>query len=199
MIQRRLLVLITMALLASFGCGGSGTSTVHPPQQQNVKPAPPDSGEQAQRNVLRVTLPVWSSLAAGAEFDIVLSARCVDELFQGSGRLAYDGSVVRPVSCTRGAALPADNIIAAKLDTPLAASAAPDGLSGVVPFAFTGLPDTPGCGRCNGELLRLRFKLLAKPGARQPVQLLNTPEYLQLRGTQGQRLSFDLSTEAVAP
>lgn len=142
-------------------------------------------------------MPGLSGLATGAEFDIILSAHFAAELFQGSGRLAYDSAVVQPVSAKRGA-IPADNVFVAKLDAPPAASTADDGLDGVVPFAFTALPGTAGFGSHAGELLRVRFKLLAPPGARYPVALLNNPEYLQLRGPQGQRLSFDLSTEVAS-
>jgi hypothetical protein len=199
--QRRLSVLFSLVLLACLGCGGGGTNSVSPAQQSAAKPAPstPDSGATPQRNVLRVVTPTLKGLKTGAEFDAVLSARCVDELYQGSGRFAYDSSIVRPVSASRGAAIPAGNIVVTKLDAPLGTAAAQGGLDGNIPFAFTGLPDAPGCGRCDGELIRLRFRLIAPPGGQAPVQLINDPQYLQLRGTQGQRLSFDLSTEVAAP
>lgn len=201
MIQRRLLQLLSAALLVCTGCGGTGTGAAHPPQRPDAGPAPasPVTRIEAQRNTLQLKLPAWSRLAAGAEFEVTLSVSSVDELYQGSGRLAYATSLVQPVACSRGALLPAQNILSVKLDVAPGAATGLAGMDGIVPFAFSGMPGVPGCGRGAGELLRLRFKLLAQPGTRMPVQLVNSPEYLQLRGTTGQRLSFDLSTEVVEP
>ena len=49
-----------------------------------------------------------------------------------------------------------------------------------------------------GELLRVRFKLLAKPQRGAAVRLQNDMEYLQLRNAQGRRLSFDFASEEVS-
>lgn len=200
MIRQLMLFLSACTLLALISCaGGSSALSIDP--NANHPPAPgnsaPDVQDQSSRNTLSVRMPEISQLAAGAEFEVILSAQFNSELYQGSGRLAYNRQAIRPISAKRGA-IPAGNVFAAKLDSPPATSQEYAGLDGIVPFAFTALPGRAGFGSNSGELLRVRFKLLASPGVQYPVALVNTPEYLQLRDAQGQRLSFDLSTE-VAP
>jgi hypothetical protein len=195
-----LLVLSVCVLLALIGCsGGSSALSIAPKTnpQQTPDATSPDAVVQTARNALNVRLPELSRLAVGAQFDVILSAQFKTGLFQGSGRLAYDSRVVQPVSAIRGALLN-DNLFVAKLDTHPANSTAAGGLDGVVPFAFTGLPGSPGFTPDSAELLRVRFKLLAVPAASYPVALINDPQYLQLRNPQGQRLSFDLNTEVVS-
>lgn len=188
-------------LLALIGCtGGSSALSIAPKTnpQQTPDATSPDAVGKTARNALYVHLPELSRLAVGAHFDVILSAQFKAGLFQGSGRLAYDSRVVQPVSASRGA-IPGDNIFVAKLNSPPASNpATAGGLDGVVPFAFTGLPGTAGFAPDSAELLRVRFKLLAVPAAHYPVALINDPQYLQLRNPQGQRLSFDLSTEVVS-
>jgi hypothetical protein len=194
------LILSACALLALISCGSGSSALPIAPQadpQQAPGAAAPNAPIQSPRNSLNVRMPVLTALNPGAEFDVILSAQFQTELYQGCGRLAYDSKVVRPVSAQRGA-IPTNNVFVAKLNAPPVASVTAGGLDGVVPFAFTGLPGTAGFGSGPGELLRVRFKLLTAPGARYPISLLNVPEYLQLRGTQGQRLSFDLDTEVAS-
>jgi hypothetical protein len=154
------------------------------------------------RNTLRASLPALAGKQPGAEFDFVLSTSFTEPLYQGSGRVLFDPGVMRPVAVMRGQALPADFIFAAKLD---AAPVASDGLSGlpgtagVVPYAFTGLPGGSGQAVAQGELLRIRFRLLQRPGAQSAVRLLNNASYLQFREPTGNRLSFDLQTEVAGP
>lgn len=143
-------------------------------------------------------MPPLSQLAAGTEFEFNIRVACTDPLYQGSGRVLYDPAIMQPVAAVRGSAIPAGFIFSAKLD---ASSVASDGLSGlpalagVVPYAFTGLPDAPGQTAGAGELLRLKFRLLRQAGPETAVRLLNNAAYLQLRGPKGNRLAFDLQSE----
>jgi hypothetical protein len=143
-------------------------------------------------------MPALLSLSAGAEFEYSVSANCTDELYQGCGRVQYDPTLMQPVSALRGQALPAGYLFTAKLDAVIAASDGQPGLpalAAVIPFAFTGLPGSPSRNITAGELFRLRFRLLRTPDADSAVRLLNTAQYLQLRGTKGDRLAFDLASE----
>jgi hypothetical protein len=198
--RRALLVLLAISLLAYIGCGGGANSALRP-----SPPAIPDSPQASQpdtqtppakRNMLEVAVPALAALQPGAEFDYVLSAHFVEVLYQGSGRIIYDSAVVQPVSVKRGSAIPQASIFSAKLNTPPMKTAT--GETSFIPFAFTGLPGSRGCGECDAELLRVRFKLLNSASTASPVSLLNEPEFLQVRGMDGARLSFDLSTEVVS-
>ncbi len=202
---RRALPLACVVLLAFCpGCGGPATTApaVSPLQPGLGSTPATESGKTAPaQNILSTRMPALQRLKAGAELEFSISARCTDELYQGCGRVQYDPAIMQPVAAVRGPALPAGYLFAAKLDAAPAASAAPSGLpalSGSVPFAFTGLPTGTVQHATAGELCRVRFRLLRDPGAQAVVRLLNTPEYLQLRGPRGNRIAFDLESEVTA-
>ena len=160
--------------------------------------APPEAGAgggAASRNVLSVSMPALALLQTGAEFDVVLRVRFAEALYQGCGRVAYDSAVLKPVTVTRGTAIPAGDVFVAKLDAGQLAGGATSGQDAVVPFAFTGLNGAGCVAKASGELLRIRFRLIAASSAQYPLRLLNDPSFLQLREPSGQRLSFDLSEE----
>jgi hypothetical protein len=140
-------------------------------------------------------MPALALLQTGAEFDVVLRVRFAEALYQGCGRVVYDSAVLRPVSVTRGGVIPAGDVFVAKLDAGQLAGGATDGQDAVVPFAFTGLNGAGCVATADGELLRLRFRMIAASPAQSPLRLLNDPSFLQLRGPGGQRLSFDLCEE----
>lgn len=189
-------ILLCAAVLSGCGPRQAGPSPALQPAPQ-APPAGPGVLPATERNTLSVSLPPLSKLAVGAEFDYVLSADMVDALYQGSGRVLYDSRCLKPVSATWGSLAPRAGVCVAKLDH--AISAVPAGnLNGVVPYAFTGLPGQGGTAPGSGELLRLRFKLTGAVRESIALRLQNDPACLQLRDSQGRRLSFDLSEEASA-
>lgn len=181
-----------------IGCGPRGGGPVAPLQPSAPQVSPPAAMPGlAQRNVLQVVFPPLAALTPGAEFDFIVSASMTDALYQGSGRVLYDGRVLRPIAAQWGALAPAHGVRVAKLDAGPGAGGSLE-LDCVVPFAFTALPGQSAAAPGQGELLRLRFKLIGVPGAAPALRLLNDPACLQLRNAQGQRLSFDLSEEVSA-
>jgi hypothetical protein len=191
------MTLIALAALALAGCGTASRSGGLPSDGlAGPGAAPRQEAPAGAGNALSARMPALATFTPGTEFDYVLSARFADELFQGSGRIAYDSAVVRPVEVLRGEMLPPSDIFVARLDAPPVPLAG-GGLSNIVPFAFTGLPGSAGSGKCDGELLRVRFRVITAAGEGIAVRLINEPEYLQMRGLQGQRLGFDLNTEEV--
>lgn len=190
----RRLILGTLALLVlcAPGCGGQGhsNSTVN-------DPAAPETAAPLEHNRLTLSLPALGTLAAGAEFDAVLEGAFTEELFQGSGRLIYDSSVLQPVASQRGAFIPAGDIFVARDNIAPGTLPGEGSLDGVIPFAFTGRPGESGIAPGSGELLRVRFKLLAPAAGATRLRLMNNAEYLQLRDNTGRRLAFDLATEEV--
>lgn len=199
----RLMPLALVLLIAlSPGCGGRTAQPAPAPPNIPEAQTPSDGGAgQTSRNLLSTSMPELVGLSTGAEFEFVIRANCTDALYQGSGRVLYDPALMRPVAAVRGAALPAGFLFSAKLDAaPVASDGAPGlpSMAGVVPYAFTGLPDAPGQVASTGELFRLRFRLLRQASPDAAVRLLNNAEYLQLRGPAGNRLPFDLHAE-VAP
>jgi hypothetical protein len=200
-IWRLLPLALTLLLAAAIGCGEKAALTAPP------SPTPPgtelpsgnDAG-QLNRNLLSTSMPALAGLSTGAEFEFVISVKCTDPLYQGSGRVLYDPAVMQPVAAMRGSAIPAGFLFSAKLDAATVASNGLSGLppvAGMVPYAFTGLPDAPGR-VASGELCRVRLRLLRPAGPDSAVRLLNNASYLQLRGPAGNRLAFDLHAE-VAP
>lgn len=188
-------------LLCAMVLSGCGPRTATPiPALKSAPPTPaaePGAQPAARRNVLSATLPPLGRLVVGAEFDYVLSADMVEALFQGSGRVLYDSRSVRPIAAAWGPLAPPSGVRVAKLDA--AAAATPmGGLDGVAPFAFTALPGQGSVVPGQGEILRLRFKLIGKVRDGAAIRLQNDPAYLQLRDSQGRRLSFDLSEEVSA-
>jgi len=187
--MRRILLWILVAcVVAAPGCGGGGrnlTPRIAPTASGTVETAPPEEGTP-QRNSLTVVTPPLSSLTPGAEFDFILRGAFCEELYQSSGRILYDPAVVEPVRVSRGALMPSGFVFMAKLDEP-----------GLVPYAFTALPGDSGIAPGRGELLRVRFRLLAEPPRGFRLRLLNDAAYLQLRDSRGGRLSFDLASEVV--
>jgi hypothetical protein len=167
-----------------------------------------DGGGGGARNVLATRVPSTQGLAAGAEFELVVSVELAGALYQGSGRVLYDSRAVQPVGASRGALIPPGAVFVAKLDAPAGmaggassatgvSGAGGTRLDGVVPYAFTALPGQAAIPPGSGELVRLRFRLLA-PCSACPVRLLNDPAYLQLRDSAGRRLAFDLREEVAA-
>jgi hypothetical protein len=196
----RLMPLACVLLLAlSPGCGGKA-APLSLPVPTPAAPQPPagDGVEQPGRNLLSTSMPALTGLSAGAGFEFVIRVKCTDTLYQGSGRVLYDPGLLQPVAVVRGQAIPASFLFSSKLD---AAPVTSDGMSGlpplagVVPFAFTGLPDAPGQAATAGELCRIKFRLLRQAGSSSTVRLLNDAAYLQLRGPTGNRLAFDLQAE----
>jgi len=171
-------------LAALGGCGGGGQHVM--PPVETVAPANQPAGDQQapQRNVLTASLPSLSQLAPGSEFDYVLNAELTEELYQMSGRIAFDPAVVRPVDCEFGALIPADAVRMSRMDLP-----------DTVPFAFTARPGRTGVNAGRGELLRVRFQLVGVPAGGRAVWLVNEAEYLQLRDRIGRRLRFNLARE----
>lgn len=195
--RRLILGLIALALLTLLGCGGqpqrSQQNNGTPPEQTPTQAQQP---EAAARTALTASLPLLAKLEPGDEFDFVLSAKLASPLYQASGRVLYDSTAVAPVGAKRGALIPADDVFVARTDLAPGKLAGEGALGGVVPFAFTGLPGAQPIAAGQGELLRVRFKLL-KSATTTPVKLLNTAEYLQLRDAEGARLAFDLAVEEV--
>lgn len=190
-------VCLLLCAVVLSGCGPRSSSPVPPAQNTAADTQTGQTGtDTAQRNTLSARLPVLSSMHAGAEFDFIITASMVEELYQGSGRVLYDAGVVQPVAAQWGAYSPASGIRAAKLDA--ASSGGASGFDGCVPFAFTALPGQEALSAGQGEVLRVRFRLVADPGSGPPVRLLNDPAHLQLRDAQGQRLGFDFCEEVSA-
>lgn len=200
-IWRLLPLALALLLTATFGCGEKAAPTALPsPTPPTAELPSSDDTGAASRNLLSTSMPALAGLGTGAEFEFVISVKCTDPLYQGSGRVLYDPAVMQPVAAIRGSAIPARFLFSAKLDAATAASDGRSGLppqAGVVPYAFTGLPDAPGR-VANGELCRLRFRLLRAAGPDNAVRLLNNASYLQLRGPGGNRLAFDLHAEVAA-
>jgi hypothetical protein len=188
-------------LLCAVMLCACGPRTATPISAQKSAPPTPAAGTGAQpaagRNTLSATLPPLGKLALGAEFDYVLSADMADALYQGSGRVQYDSRVVQPIAATWGALTPSAGVRVAKLDFAAGAASA-DGLNAVAPFAFTALPGQSASAPGPGEILRLRFKLVGAVRDGVAIRLQNDPAVLQLRDSQGRRLSFDLSEEVSA-
>jgi len=152
-------------------------------------PAPEQPAGEAgipTRNALITTMPAVAGMAPGTEFEFTLRGEFCTPLHQASGRIVYDPAVVQPLAVRRGELIPAGAVYLAKLD-----------VTGFVPFAFTALPGDAGIAPGRGELLRVRFRLLAEPPPGFRIRLLNDAAYLQLRTSGGGRLSFDLASEVV--
>jgi len=176
--------LVLLGLLA--GCGGGGQQVTPLMDSTPVELAAPASEGAPERNRLTASMPALSSLAAGAEFDFLLSVELAEELYQCSARIGYDPAVVQPVAAEYGALIPSDAV-----RLPWAEA------EGVVPLAFTALPGRSGIQSGRGELWRVTFRLTGAPGGDRAVWLVNEAEFLQLRDRVGRRLSFDLASEEV--
>ncbi len=186
---QRLAVPVLLAVLLA-ACGGGGASAPSVPEQYAGEPAAPaletpdDGGalNPAPANKLVLTVPALGGLAAGAEFEARLLGEFTSEVYQGSCRLAFDPAVLEPVGACAGSFIPAAMVTLA--DTRQ---------TGFVPFAFTGLPGDPGLSAGAGELLTVRFRVLA-PAAEARVRFVNDAEFLQLRDRHSRRLNFDIET-----
>lgn len=176
--------LVLLGLLA--GCGGGGQQVTPFMDSTPVELAAPASEEAPERNRLVASMPALGSLAAGSEFDYLVSVELAEELYQCSARVGYDPAVVQPLAAEYGALIPSDAV-----RLPWAEA------EGVVPLAFTALPGRAGIQSGRGELLRVTFRLTGVPSGNRAVWLVNEAEFLQLRGRAGRRLSFDLANEEV--
>ena len=184
--KRILMWVLALCVLASPGCGGGGARrSINNPELSPVAPITP--AENPDRNVLTAVMPPLSGLSAGSEFEFKLTAQFAQEVKQGSGRILYDPMAAVPVSAEKGELVPGSFVFFSKLDA-----------QGVVPFAFTSLPDARGIAPGSGELLRVRFRMLTDPPSGFRIRLQNDGAYLQLRSAQGGRLSFDLASEVQA-
>ena len=184
--KRILLWVLALFVLASPGCGGGGARrSINNPGLSPVAPQAPS--ENPDRNVLTAVTPPLAGLGAGSEFEFTLSAQFAEEVKQGSGRIIYDSSAAVPLAVEKGDLIPTSFVFFSKLDAP-----------GIVPFAFTSLPDGRGIAPGRGELLRVRFRMLSAHPSGFRIRLQNDGAYLQLRNTQGGRLSFDLASEVQA-
>ena len=184
-------MLMAVAIVALPACGGGGVGFAPrpTPQPQLTPPAtlPAPESSLPSRNRLIATMPPLGRLPPGSEFEFVLRGEFREEVHQGSGRVLYDDRFLEPISVSRGNMIPGDGVFMSKLDE-----------DGFVPFAFTALPDSRGISAGRGELLRVRFRLVAEPPSGLRVQLWNEAAYLQIRDGQRRRLSFDLATEVVS-
>lgn len=192
--NRRCIVTVLLCfiavLLICLGCGGNSSVPGSDPNHQTPNP-PATSGH----NTLSTHMPPLAGLAAGAEFEYSVRADFKDALYQGCGRIVYDASVMQPVAAARGAAIPAADIFVAKLDAPPQVLAGSTTAQAFVPFAFTGLPDSPKNSGISGELVKVKFRLLKAPPADCHISLLNDQQFLQLRSPQATRLPFDMQVE----
>jgi hypothetical protein len=200
----RLLVCALTSLFLTSCFGSNSAPVVDAGQQQQgtaAKPAGQQDQAEQQRNVLSTSMPALARLAPGVEFDFVVAADFKDPLFQASTRVLYDSRKVELVSAQRGGLVPDGAIFMARTDVargalPVPESAAAAGMDSVVPAAFTGLPGDHAASPARGELLRLRFRLLAPTGnAGAPVRLQGDPDFLQLRDSSGRRLPFDIESK----
>jgi hypothetical protein len=176
--------LVLLGLLA--GCGGGGQQITPLIDSTPAVVEAPGAEEAPTRNRLVASMPALGSLAAGSEFDYLVSVELAEELYQCSARVGYDAAVVQPVTAEYGALIPADAV-----RLPWAEA------DGVVPLAFTALPGRAGIQSGRGELLRVTFRLTGAPSGGRAVWLVNEAEFLQLRDRVGRRLSFDLASEEV--
>jgi hypothetical protein len=184
--KRILLWILLLSILTAPGCGGGGRRISQLSPQQ---PVLQDSIQQStpERNVLSATMPSLAGMSSGSEFEFTLSAQLAEETKQGCGRIIYDSAVATPVSVEKGGLIPSSFVFFSKMDAP-----------GVVPFAFTSLPDQRGISPGKGELLRVRFRMLQTPPPGFKIRLQNDGAFLQLRSAAGGRMSFDLSSEVLA-
>lgn len=199
-----ILLLLAGALAACGGGGGRLGMNQPADREQPQDPVTADDPAEAEtpRNLLRLASPALASLAPGSEFDVTLDALTIEALFQASARLLYDPAQLAPVKAEHGrfgqfsvALTRADHKL--RMTIP-ATDSAPAGEAGYVPFAFTGLPDTGGLAPQELRLLTVRFRVLAPLSGNAGLRLHNDPAYLQLRGPDNRRLSFDLSEEVAA-
>ena len=186
------------ALLAGLAaCGGAKRLTLAPgpgaAQPATPVAAPPAAANPARpRNLLRVTTPALAGLTPGSTFDVTLSATTVEPLFQASARLLFDPAPLEPVSAAAGQ-LGADYITLTRADAALRMNGA-----GYVPFACTGPPGSSGLAPATRTLLTVRFRVKQALSSNAGLHLLSDQAYLQLRGPDNRRLSFDLSEEVAA-
>ena len=182
------LVILVGLILIACGRGRilrpNADNSVPAPTAPNAQPGDTQQTGMPDRNVLVVSTPDTSVLDAGAEFDVAVRFEFKEEVYQGSGRLTFDGDLVEPMRVVQGEAIPSDAVFMSRLVEP-----------GFVPYAFTSLEGAPGIAAGKGTLLTVRFRLKAKPERCLKMRLLNDAEHLQLRDSKGRRLSFDLSTE----
>ena len=195
-----ILAAVTAIILIFNSCGSNRSipSLTNTPTQDNQQiTTPPPGNPQADteqplpvtrqpRNMLILDSAAIGRLKPGDEFDVVVKGRFIDEVYQGSARIAFDQELMRPVEAKRGSMLLSDMIHIAGINQPQH-----------VPFSFTALPGNAGIAPGEGELLRIRFRLTGTPGPGKHIWLINEAEFLQLRDRQGQRLSFDLETREV--
>ncbi len=180
--KRILLWVLAICVLASSGCGGRATRALD--GAQPAQPVEKQDEVSPERNVLTAVMPSLAGLGAGSEFEFTLLAQLAEETMQASGRILYDSAIVVPVAVEKRGLIPSSFVFFSKLDAP-----------GVVPFAFTSLPGGRGIFPGQGELLRVRFRLIANPPPGFRVRLFNDAAYLQLRSAASGRMSFDLESE----
>lgn len=186
-----------ISLLAGLAaCGGSGKLHTAAPQADGNAAGPAESsgelGSDAPRNLLRLSVPELSGLAPGSELEVTLDLHTVEPLYQASARLLFDPAQLEPLSAQTGR-FGQSSVALARADRSLRM----DG-RGYVPFAFTSLPGSGALAPQQMELLRVRFRVLAPISGNAGLRLHNDPGYLQLRGPDNRRLSFDLSEEVAA-
>lgn len=190
----RILLFVLLAALvlafAALSCGRGHKSPIAkggPSAGSATNPSTDSGGEDPiERNTLVVVSPDFSAMTAGEEFDVSLKLELAEEMYQMSGRLVFDRNFVQPVRVTRGA-VPDSAVFFAKLDHP-----------DFVPFAFTQTDGARGIPAGKGEMLTVRFKIIADPKGAPRVRLLNDAQYLHLRNSKRERLAFDLEHRTVA-
>lgn len=177
---------LALAIFLSPGCGGGSGARR---SNNDLRPLPQQPQQDAaapERNVLTATTCSLSGLGAGDEFIFTLKAQLSEETKQACGRILFDQSIAAPAAVEKGGLIPTSFIFFSKLDVP-----------GIVPFAFTALPEGRGIAPASGELLRVRFRLIANPPPGFRVRLQNDGSFLQLRDRGGGRMSFDIESEVL--
>lgn len=191
---------IMLLLTAAFfiACGGSGVSlpgnepapAAMPDSQDNQIPELPPTGEQLEENAgSRVVLevPSLTGLSAGDEFTARISIDAEQEIHQGVLRLLFEAGAIDTIQVMPGERMPADMVRIATLGQP-----------GVLPLAFTALPDARNISPGSGTLLEVRFRLNTTGEQAGRIRFAGEREFLQLRDRDGQHVDFSVETSAGA-
>ncbi|MCB1187399.1 hypothetical protein KDL29_09565 [bacterium] len=204
MLRRRLAYIIpsltlVMTAMLFIACGGNGG----PIQQEQLNAAPqvdrqlplqeqvaegaglPLADGDAGSNLVTLRTPALAELGPGDEFTATLSVDLSDEVHQGVLRLMFDSLALQPVEVVPGAMLPSGMVRIADLDKP-----------GFIPLAFTALPGGTDVAAGSGELFSIRFRLLKAGNEAGRISFISDNDFLQLRDRDGERLRFNLGTEA---
>jgi hypothetical protein len=185
-------VVLALGLAACGGGSRLAADGAGSPAQPGADQPGAGGAPSGPRTTLRLSAPALAQLAAGSEFTVTLSAETAQPLYQASARLLFDPAQLEPVRA-EAARLADSSVALARADAALRM----DG-RGYVPYAYTGLPGSAPLAPGEYQLLTVRFRVKQALRGNGGLQLLNDPAYLQLRGADSQRLSFDLHEEVAA-